>query len=79
LLPDQTATLSHDEGAGVLSVISGSHASKLNVYSAEDFPRLASGSRAATFAWIVASDARGRFNCFASHRRAKRPSKALGV
>jgi hypothetical protein len=57
LLPDQTATLSHDEGAGVLSVISGSHASKLNVYSAEDFPRLASGSRAATFAWIVASDA----------------------
>jgi DNA polymerase-3 subunit beta len=40
LLPDETVTLSHDEGAGVLSVTSGSHASKLNVYSAEDFPRL---------------------------------------
>jgi DNA polymerase-3 subunit beta len=40
LLPDETVTLAHDEGAGVLAVTSGSHASKLNVYSAEDFPRL---------------------------------------
>jgi DNA polymerase-3 subunit beta len=40
LLPDETVTLSHDEGAGVLSVTSGSHSSRLNVYSAEDFPRL---------------------------------------
>ena len=40
LLPDETVTLTHQEGEGVLSVESGSHASKLNVYSAEDFPRL---------------------------------------
>jgi DNA polymerase-3 subunit beta len=40
LLPDETVTLSHDEGDGVLSVTSGSHSSRLNVYSAEDFPRL---------------------------------------
>jgi DNA polymerase-3 subunit beta len=40
LLPEDAVTLTHDEGAGVLSVSSGSHASKLNVYSAEDFPRL---------------------------------------
>src|SRR6187431_2487402 len=40
LLPDETVTLAHEEGEGVLSVSSGSHASKLNVYSAEDFPRL---------------------------------------
>jgi DNA polymerase-3 subunit beta len=40
LLPAETVTLSHDEGAGVLSVTSGSHSSRLNVYSAEDFPRL---------------------------------------
>jgi DNA polymerase-3 subunit beta len=40
LLPDESVTLAHDEGAGVLSVTSGSHSSKLNVYSAEDFPRL---------------------------------------
>jgi DNA polymerase-3 subunit beta len=40
LLPDEPVTLAHDEGAGTLSVTAGSHSSKLNVYSAEDFPRL---------------------------------------
>jgi DNA polymerase-3 subunit beta len=40
LLPDDTVTLAHEEGDGVLAVTSGSHASRLNVYSAEDFPRL---------------------------------------
>ena len=40
LLPDESVTLSHEEGEGVLNVTSGSHASRLNVYSAEDFPRL---------------------------------------
>lgn len=40
LLPDEAVTLAHDEGDGMLSVASGSHSSRLNVYSAEDFPRL---------------------------------------
>jgi DNA polymerase III subunit beta len=40
LLPDETVTLTHEEGDGVLTVTSGSHSSRLNVYSAEDFPRL---------------------------------------
>ncbi len=40
LLPDDTVTLAHEEGEGVLTVSSGNHASRLNVYSAEDFPRL---------------------------------------
>jgi DNA polymerase-3 subunit beta len=40
LLPDETVTLVHEEGEGVLAVSCGSHSSKLNVYSAEDFPRL---------------------------------------
>ncbi len=40
LLPDDTVTLAYEEGDGVLAVTSGSHASRLNVYSAEDFPRL---------------------------------------
>jgi len=40
LLPDETVTLVHEEGEGVLGVTSGSHSSRLNVYSAEDFPRL---------------------------------------
>jgi DNA polymerase-3 subunit beta len=40
LLPDESVTLAHEEGEGVLAVSSGSHASRLNVYSAEDFPRL---------------------------------------
>jgi DNA polymerase III subunit beta len=42
LLPDETVTLAHEEGDGVLTVTSGSHSSRLNVYSAEDFPRLPS-------------------------------------
>jgi DNA polymerase III subunit beta len=40
LLPDDGVTLTHEEGDGVLVVASGSHSSRLNVYSAEDFPRL---------------------------------------
>ncbi len=40
LLPDEHVTLVHEEGDGVLTVTSGSHSSRLNVYSAEDFPRL---------------------------------------
>jgi DNA polymerase III subunit beta len=40
LLPDENVTLAHEEGDGVLTVTSGSHSSRLNVYSAEDFPRL---------------------------------------
>ena len=40
LLPDESVTLAYDEGDGVVAVTSGSHASRLNVYSAEDFPRL---------------------------------------
>ncbi|MFO7572493.1 MAG: DNA polymerase III subunit beta [Gaiellaceae bacterium] len=40
LLPDATVTLGHEEGEGVISISSGSHSSRLNVYSAEDFPQL---------------------------------------
>ncbi len=40
LLPDENVTLTHEEGDGVLTITSGSHSSRLNVYSAEDFPRL---------------------------------------
>ena len=40
LLPDDKVLLAYDESEGVLAVTSGSHASRLNVYSAEDFPRL---------------------------------------
>lgn len=40
LLPDDSVTLTHQEGEGLLEVTSGSHSSRLNVYSAEDFPRL---------------------------------------
>ncbi len=40
LLPDDSVTLTHQEGEGLLEVTSGSHLSRLNVYSAEDFPRL---------------------------------------
>ena len=40
LLPSDTVTLAYEEGEGVLAVTSGSHSSRLNVYSAEDFPRL---------------------------------------
>src|SRR5919204_1210712 len=42
LLPDASVTLAYDEGDGVLEVSSGSYASKVNVFSAEDFPRLPS-------------------------------------
>jgi DNA polymerase-3 subunit beta len=42
LLPDASVTLAFDGGDGVLEVTSGSYASKLNVFSAEDFPRLPS-------------------------------------
>jgi DNA polymerase-3 subunit beta len=40
LLPDASVSLVYEEGDGVLTVTSGSHSSRLNVYSAEDFPRL---------------------------------------
>jgi DNA polymerase-3 subunit beta len=40
LLPADSVTLAHDEGDGVLAVTSAGHSSRLNVYSAEDFPRL---------------------------------------
>ncbi len=40
LLPDDKVTLAYEEGENVLSVVSGSHSSRLNTYSAEDFPRL---------------------------------------
>jgi DNA polymerase-3 subunit beta len=40
LLPDESVTLVYEEGEGVLTITSGSHSSRLNVYSAEDFPRL---------------------------------------
>jgi DNA polymerase-3 subunit beta len=42
LLPDSAVSVAYDEGDGVLEVTSGSYASKVNVYSAEDFPRLPS-------------------------------------
>src|SRR5919197_3459655 len=42
LLPDTSVSLAYDEGDGVLEVSSGSYASKVNVFSAEDFPRLPS-------------------------------------
>ena len=42
LLPDPSVALTFNEGDGVLEVISGSYASKVNVFSAEDFPRLPS-------------------------------------
>jgi DNA polymerase III subunit beta len=40
LLPDDSVSLAYEEGDGVLEVTSGSYASKVNVFSAEDFPRL---------------------------------------
>jgi DNA polymerase-3 subunit beta len=42
LLPDESVALKFDEGDGVLEITSGSYASKVNVFSAEDFPRLPS-------------------------------------
>jgi len=40
LLPDETVSLSYEVGEGVLTVASGSYSSRVNVFSAEDFPRL---------------------------------------
>ena len=40
LLPDDSVTLAYEPGDGVVTVESGSHSSRLNVFSAEDFPRL---------------------------------------
>jgi DNA polymerase III subunit beta len=40
LLPDESVQLAFNEGDGVLEITSGSYASKVNVFSAEDFPRL---------------------------------------
>jgi len=40
LLPDDSVTLTYDEGDGVLQISSGTHSSRLNIFSAEDFPRL---------------------------------------
>ena len=40
LLPDDSVTFSFDQGDGVLEVTSGRYSSKVNVFSAEDFPRL---------------------------------------
>ena len=40
LLPDDAVSLSFDQGDGVLEVTSGRYSSKVNVFSAEDFPRL---------------------------------------
>ncbi len=40
LLPDESVSLAFDEGNGVLEVSSGRYSSKVNVFSAEDFPRL---------------------------------------
>lgn len=40
LLPERTVVLTHGEGEPVLTVTSGSHSSRLNVFSAEDFPHL---------------------------------------
>jgi DNA polymerase-3 subunit beta len=42
LLPDERVSLSFDAGSGVLAISSGTYASKMNVFSAEDFPRLPS-------------------------------------
>ena len=42
LLPDESVQLAFNEGDGVLEITSGSYASKVNVFSAEDFPRLPS-------------------------------------
>lgn len=40
LLPDATVTLSHEDTQGALTVASGNHVSRLQVFSAEDFPHL---------------------------------------
>ena len=40
LLPDEAVTLAYESGDGVVTVEAGTHASRLNVFSADDFPRL---------------------------------------
>ena len=40
LLPDETVSFSYDQGDGVLELTSGRYSSKVNVFSAEDFPKL---------------------------------------
>ncbi len=40
LLPDDRVSLAYEAGDGVLVVSSGSYSSRVNVFSAEDFPRL---------------------------------------
>jgi DNA polymerase-3 subunit beta len=40
LLPDDSVSFSFDQGNSVLEVTSGRYSSKVNVFSAEDFPRL---------------------------------------
>ena len=40
LLPDETVSFTYDQGDGVLELTSGRYSSKVNVFSAEDFPRL---------------------------------------
>jgi DNA polymerase III subunit beta len=40
LLPDEEVVLEHKPEEGVVHVSSGNYASRLNIYSAEDFPRL---------------------------------------
>jgi DNA polymerase-3 subunit beta len=40
LLPADSVTLGFEAGEGTLTVESGSHSSRVNVFSAEDFPRL---------------------------------------
>lgn len=40
LLPDESVTLAQDDAEGMVAISSGSYSSRLNVYSAEDFPRL---------------------------------------
>jgi DNA polymerase-3 subunit beta len=42
LLPDDSVALSFDQGDGLLEVTSGPYSSKVNVFSAEDFPKLPS-------------------------------------
>ncbi len=40
LLSDETVALSYEMGDGVLTIASGSYSSRVNVFSADDFPRL---------------------------------------
>jgi DNA polymerase III subunit beta len=42
LLPDREVVIEHAADEGIVQVSSGSYSSRLNVYSAEDFPRLPS-------------------------------------